>query len=116
MTPVLLVNSLLAILCVAVLVQSVRVQRSLSALRSSGLPDMVRALDKSTGEARTVLSQLTGALREDTAAGAAVLADGRTVREELTVMVGIANAVAERLSTEVSTARAPRARAGKAAA
>lgn len=115
MDPVLLVNSLVAILCVAVIVQSFRVQRSLAALRSSGLPDMVRALDKSTGEARTVLSQLTGALREDTVAGAAVLADGRTVREELTVMVGIANAVAERLSDEVGKASAPRTRAKAAA-
>lgn len=108
MTPTLLVNSLLAILCVAVLVQSVRVQRSFQALKASGLPEMVGALDRSTADARAMLSQLTAALREEGKAGSGVLSDGRLVREELTVMVGIANAVAERLSAQVGQASAVR--------
>jgi hypothetical protein len=58
---------------------------------------MVAALDMATGQARAVLSEMKETLRTDGAAHARTVAQGEAMREELTVMVGIANAVAERI-------------------
>ena len=90
-------NIILIILCCAVLVQSVRMMRSFQAVKNGGLKDMVSALEKATAQARLVLADMKETLRTDCAANARTVAQAEEIREELTVMVGIANAVAERI-------------------
>ncbi|WP_324751249.1 DUF6468 domain-containing protein [Sphingomonas sp. LY54] len=90
-------NVIVILLCGAVLVQSVRMMKSFQAVKDGGLKDMVAALDTATGQARAVLSEMKETLRTDGTAHARTVAQGEAMREELTVMVGIANAVAERI-------------------
>jgi hypothetical protein len=85
------------ILCIAVLIQTVRLMRALDTVKSGALTDVVTALDRSTGEARRVLGKLTELLRGDVAVTSRTLGEGRAMIEELTVMTGIANAIAERI-------------------
>ena len=104
MTFATLTNIVLILLCGAVLVQSVRMMRSFETLKKGGLKDVVDALDKSTAQARSVLGDLKETLRTEGAANARTVAKGEEMREELTVMVGIANAVAERIVETVEAA------------
>jgi hypothetical protein len=92
------------ILCAAVLVQSVRMMRSLKAVRGGAIVEVVTLLDRSTAEARMVLSELKTALG-DCAGAAKALADGHAIADELTVMVGIANASADRMADAAHAAR-----------
>lgn len=85
------------ILCAAVLVQSVRMMRSLRAVRGGGIAEMIAALDTATGEARAVLSELKTALGA-CADTTRPLVESRAIAEELAVMIGIANASADRIS------------------
>ncbi|MDP9415830.1 MAG: DUF6468 domain-containing protein [Pseudomonadota bacterium] len=87
----------------AVLVQSVRIMRSFQAVKNGGLKEMVAALDLATAQARSVLADLKETLRTEGAANARTVAQGENVRDELTVMVGIANAAAERMLEAVQT-------------
>lgn len=106
MTVAMLANIVTALCCAAVLVQSVRMMRSLNAMKNGGLADMVAALDQSTTQARAVLSQLKAALIE--CAGSARMVDqGRTMADELGMMIGIADATAERLMTAAAAANPP---------
>ncbi|OWK28330.1 DUF6468 domain-containing protein [Sphingomonas mucosissima] len=84
------------IFCSAVLVQSVRMMRSLRAVKDGALTEVVGALDASTTQARLVLSELRQTLH-DCASSSRTLANGKEIAEELSVMIGIANATAERL-------------------
>ena len=101
----------------AVLVQSVRMMRSFRAVKDGGLKDMVTALDRATGQARSVLADLKDTLRTEGAANARVLAQSETIRDELTVMIGIANAAAERMldSVEASKPAPKRTRGSRSA-
>ena len=91
------VNIITIIFCLAVLVQSVRMMRSLDAVKGNSLPQMVQALDTATAQAKLVLSELKETLRTDAASTARALSSAESIRDELTVMVGIANATADRL-------------------
>jgi mevalonate kinase len=93
--------------CLAVLVQSVRMMRSLKAVKEGALTEVVEALDKSTAQARVVLSELKMALGH-CAGHARVLGEAKEMAEELGVMIGIANASAERLVEAASAANAAR--------
>lgn len=99
-------NIVTIILCIAVLVQSARMMRSLAALKSVDLPTMVTALDAATGQARLVLSELKEVLRKDGEPNMRALARAEAIRDELGVMVGIANATADRLLESSAAARA----------
>lgn len=92
------------ILCCAVLVQSVRMMRSLKAVRGGAIAEVVQALDNSTGQARMVLAELKTALG-DCGHNARALADAKAIADELTVMVGIANASADRMADAAAAAR-----------
>lgn len=89
-------NVVTMMFCAAVLVQSVRMMRSLKTVKEGALTQVVEALDKSTAQARTVLSDLKVTLGE-CADNARLVAEGKELAEELSVMIGIANATAERL-------------------
>ena len=113
-----LTNIVTMLFCSAVLVQSVRMIRCLRAVKGDDFGAMVKALDTATAEAREVLDDLRDTLRVDCAANARVIATGTAMREELTVMAGIADAVAERIveAVEKSSATSSRAAAAKAKA
>jgi hypothetical protein len=96
-------NIITILFCIAVLVQSVRMMRSLKQVREGQLDRTVAALDTATAKARGVLSELKDTLTTEGAANARALGEAREVREELNVMVGIANAMAERLIEAAST-------------
>ncbi len=85
------------LLCIAVLVQSVRLMRALEAVKGGGLGQIVGSVDTATAEARRVLGQLTALLRGDLSMTAQTLQQGKAMVEELTVMTGIADAIAERI-------------------
>lgn len=93
------VNIITIIFCLAVLVQSVRMMRSLDAVKGAGaaLPQMIQGLDAAAAQASKVLVELKETLRTDASANAFVLSQAEEIRDELTVMVGIANATADRL-------------------
>lgn len=99
-------NIVTILFCLAVLVQSVRMMRSLQSVKEGALTDVVEALDRSTSEAREVLGDLKLTLGE-CAANGRVVADGRDMAEELGVMIGIANATAERVVEAASAANRP---------
>lgn len=90
------INIVTIILCGSVLVQIARMMRSLAAFRSADLPSTVAALTRATSDAGRVLSDLKQALAE-TDPRLRILGDARAVTDELSVMVGIANATADRL-------------------
>ena len=106
MTIALLSNILTIILCGAVLVQCARMTRSIAQFRQVDLPAMIGALDGATGRADTVLGQLRDLLQREAEPKMRQLSEGHAVAEELGVMIGIANATADRL---LDTARDLRA-------
>ena len=107
MTFATLSNIVTMLFCSAVLVQSVRMIRCLRAVKGAAFGEIVTALDAATAQAREVLAELRETLRTDCAANARVIATGTAMREELTVMAGIADAVAERIVEAVEKSSAP---------
>ena len=105
MTFATLSNIVTMLFCIAVLVQSVRLMRALRAVKSDDFGAIISALDASTARARTVLADLRETLRTECAANARVIAGGTAMREELTVMSGIADSVAERIMAAVSMSK-----------
>lgn len=97
-------NLILIGLCPAVLVQSARVMRSFHDVKSGDLGDTVKSLDRATTQARVVLAELKELLSTDGAANARTIALGENLRDELSVMVGIGNAVAERIMDSATAA------------
>jgi hypothetical protein len=106
MTFTLITNFACMILCCAVLVQSMRLMRSLRAVKDGSLGQVVQSLDKATGLARAVLSDMKNTLGRDAAANAATLDEAKAIRDELNVMIGIGDAIAERIANASSAANA----------
>lgn len=104
MTFAMTANLVVALLCVAVLIQSVRMMRSLNTVKDGALTQVVQALDRSTAQARIVLSEMKTLLGTESAANARMLDDARAIREELSMLVGIADAAAERIMSAASAA------------
>lgn len=108
MTLVTFSNFLLMLLCVAVIVQSIRLTKSFQAIRSSALNDSVVQLDRATGQAKAVLAELKFLLSTHGVAQTKAVKAGEELRDELSVMVGIGNAVAERIMDAVAAQNAAR--------
>ncbi|WP_226662291.1 DUF6468 domain-containing protein [Alteriqipengyuania lutimaris] len=108
-------NVITVLFCIAVLIQSVRMMRSLKQVREGQLDRTVGALDTATAKAQGVLSELKQTLSIEGTAHARVLGDAREVREELHLMIGIANAMAERLIEAASVGSAQETKAAKVA-
>jgi hypothetical protein len=100
----LLTNFACMILCCAVMVQSMRLMRSLRAVKDGSLGEVVQSLDKATGLARAVLSDMKGTLSRDMSTNAQMLDDAKAIRDELNVMIGIGDAIAERIANAASAA------------
>jgi len=107
MTFTLIANIATILLCGAVTIQSLRMMRSLNAVKEGNLAQVVSALDQSTMQARIVLSELKGTLKRCSESSDAVMR-GDAITEELRMMVDLADASAERLAraSAASPARA----------
>jgi len=105
MTFATVINLALVLLCAGVLVQCSRMMRSLRAVQSGDLQAMVSSLDNVTVQARSVLSDLKVLLSTEGAANARVVESAEALRDELSVMVGIGNAMAERIVEATAEAR-----------
>jgi hypothetical protein len=105
----LLANVLTMIFCMAVLVQSVRMMRSLRTVKDGALTEVVTALEKATAGARSVLSEMKMTLSTDCAQHARLVDQARGLRDELSDMIGIADASCERVVNAVGLANALRA-------
>ncbi|GFE73374.1 MULTISPECIES: DUF6468 domain-containing protein [Novosphingobium] len=101
------INVVLILLCVSVLVQSARMSRRLRTLRDTQLAEGVAQLERATGQARAVLGDLKRVLSTDGQAQATAIAAAEEIRDELTLMVGIGNAVADRIME--AAAKTPKA-------
>jgi uncharacterized protein involved in exopolysaccharide biosynthesis len=108
MSIALLANVLTIILCMAVLVQSVRMMKSLRTVKDGALTQVVEALQIATVQARAVLSDMKHTLGTDCARHAQLVERARELRDELNLMTGIADAAAERIVNAVSMANAQR--------
>jgi hypothetical protein len=104
----LLANVLTMIFCMAVLVQSVRMMRSLRTVKDGALTEVVTALEKATAGARSVLSEMKATLGTDCAQHARLVEQARDLRDELSDMIGIADAACERVVNAVGLANAVR--------
>lgn len=104
-------NILTIILCIAVIVQAVRMNRQLRAVKDADLRGVVTALDEATVRASQVLADLRRTLGSQAAGLSSDIDQAATLREELSVLIGIANAMAERL-VEAGQARDTTASAG----
>lgn len=98
------INLATIILCGAVLVQSLRLMRLIARVQGDEVTEQVAAMDRATAEARGVLASLQGVLSHEVAEAARMLPQARAMREELTVLLGLADVAAERL---VSAAQPP---------
>jgi hypothetical protein len=106
MTFATVINLVLVLLCLCVLVQSVRIDRRIRALRRSGLDEAVAKLDAATQHARLVLTDLRHVLSTDVAARSNGSASAEAMRDELADMVDIGNAVADRIMDAARQAQA----------
>lgn len=97
MSFVTVINASLVVVCLAVLVQSWRMERRMKAFRETQLHESVSQLDNATAQARIVLGELKKLLATEGLAHATSLSNAEALRDELSVMVGIGNAVAERI-------------------
>ncbi|MPS71221.1 DUF6468 domain-containing protein [Novosphingobium aerophilum] len=97
MTFTTVINVALILLCVSVLVQSARMSRRLRIMRDTQLADSVTQIDRATNQARIVLGDLKRVLATDGKAQASAIAAAEEIRDELSLMVGIGNAVADRI-------------------
>jgi hypothetical protein len=77
--------------------------RSVSSLKTADLPMTVMALENATSQARMVLADLKTTLQVDFQQTAGSLEEATAVRDELHVLIEIANARADRLVEAAST-------------
>jgi len=108
MSLAILANVLTMILCMAVLVQSVRMMRSLRTVKDGALTEVVGALEKATSQARAVLSDMKSTLGTECAQHARLVGQARDLRDELSDMIGIADSACERIVNAVGIANALR--------
>ncbi|MGF7153918.1 DUF6468 domain-containing protein [Novosphingobium gossypii] len=106
MTVATAINLALVLMCLLVMVQAIRMDRRIRALRDGHLDQAVEKLDHATQQARIVLSDLKRVLSTDAAAQGEIILSAREMRDELSVMVGVGNSVAERIVDAADKARA----------
>ncbi|WP_426265860.1 hypothetical protein [Sphingomonas sp. LHG3443-2] len=107
------INLLTILLCSAVLVQCWRMTRALDRFRRADFPGTVTALQAATVEAEGVLRRIRHVLATEAEPKLHAIADASQAADELGVMIGIANASADRL---LDVARQTRVQPGDLAA
>lgn len=103
-------NIVVIILCVGVLVQTTRMILAFQTFRKSDIGQTVAALDHAAARAGSVLTELRNMLATEAAANSRSLSHAEALRDELSVMVGVGNSVAERIM-EAAATTAPAAHA-----
>lgn len=97
-------NLIVSFLCAGVVLQSMRMMRNIREMKSGDLSETVKSLDRATAQARGVLAELKTVLSTDGAANVKTIASGESLRDELSLMVGIGNAVADRIMEAAAAA------------
>lgn len=97
-------NLLTTLFCVIVAIQSIRMMRSLHALKRNDLGQMVAALDQASVQARIVLSEIKGTLTQ-VQGRATDVTRAKAIADELRMMIEIADSTAERLVDAAADAR-----------
>jgi hypothetical protein len=92
-----MLNAVLMLLCIAVLVQTARLMRSIRAIRSIDFKGTIVALDKSSEEARQVIQEMKEALSGCVLANKLALSKSQDLRDELSFMSDLANSSADRV-------------------
>lgn len=105
MTLTLMSNLLTIILCIGVIVQGSRMMVRLRAVSDGQMGNIVSGLDRATAQASLVLADLKQTLAVEGGALAQSLVQAEELRDELSVLIGIANAMAERLVEAGQTPR-----------
>lgn len=100
------INFVLMILCIAVLVQTARLMRSIKILRSTDFKGTIVALDRSSEEARQVTQETKEALSGCALANKLTLTKSQDLRDELSFMADLANSAADRVIEAVEQANA----------
>ena len=90
-------NIVTALLCLAVLVQSARLMRGLKSVRKADLGESVKVLDQATGAARSVLGELKTVLENEGRANCTTVDEAQKIRDELGMLINLADSMAERL-------------------
>jgi hypothetical protein len=103
MTFVTLINIIMILLSLAVIVQTMRMARNMREFRASALNDSVARLEHAADQAKLVLGQMKNLLATEVVAQGRAVAASEALRDELSVMVGIGNAVAERILEAAAT-------------
>ncbi|USI71985.1 hypothetical protein [Sphingomonas morindae] len=108
-------DGLVAMLCLALLVQTSRLSLLVRRLRREELGAMVRTIDAALAATQSAMAELRGALATEASAQAEAIARAAPLRDELTmlrdelsVMVGVGNGIAERLVAAAEAARTAR--------
>jgi hypothetical protein len=99
-------NIVVSLLCVGVLIQVTRMIFALRTFQKSDIGQTVAALDHATERATAALSALRHVLATEVAANNRSLSTGEALRDELSVMVGVGNNIADRIM-EAAAAAAP---------
>ncbi len=98
MTLSLTANLVTGLLCVAVLVQSLRMMRGLARMERLGLSETVSAMDRATSAARQLLGDLKISLADEGQRLAATRDEASKLRDELATLVSLADARASRIA------------------
>ncbi|QJU57446.1 hypothetical protein HL653_06250 [Sphingomonas sp. AP4-R1] len=100
-------NIVVSILCVGVLIQVTRMSLALRTLQRSDIGETVAALDHATARATATLAEFQRALAAESAANHRSLSSGEALRDELSVMVGVGNNIADRIMEAAATVATP---------
>lgn len=115
MTFATLTNAIVSVLCALVVLQSLRMQRNIRDMKSGSLGETVKSLDRATAHARQVLAELKVVLTTEGADNARAVAAGEALRDELSLMVGIGNSVADRIMAAAENVERAREQADREA-
>jgi hypothetical protein len=102
LTTILLV--MLMFLCAGVLVQTSRLMRHIKILRSTDFKQMILALDRSSEQARQVISEMKESLGGCVAANNLSLETAQDLRDELSLMAQVANSAGDRILETIGKA------------
>ena len=99
-------NVLTMVLCCGVLLQSWRMSQLLKRFRTADFPAMVTGITGATEEAEAVLERLRALLANAAEPKLKAIATADRIADELGVMIGLANASADRLQDILREAQA----------
>lgn len=104
-------SMILIVLCSGVMFQTLRLTRLLRAMRPSEFAKVIAPIDQSTAASRAMLDELRLSLAAEAEEQAATLESSLKVRreldalrEELSIIIGVGDSVADRITAAISAA------------